>query len=103
MPCRLEQRQTFHGFLAKSAETSGSSNTDSCRQDMVLLSTETRLFTKDITDLIHSDRVLISASYFLAQRRAYSSTESKINLEFSFQVKDLCFLYLGPLVRMSLC
>ena len=65
---------------------------------MVLLSTETRLFT----DLTHSDRVSTSTSSFLAQRRAYSSTESNINLEFCFQVKDLGSLYLGPLERMSL-
>ena len=68
---------------------------------MVLLSTERRLFTKDITDLTHSERVSTSTSSFLAQRRAYSSTESKINLEFCFQVKDLGFLYLGPLEKMS--
>ena len=60
---------------------------------MVLLSAETRLFTKDITDLTHSDRVSTSMSSFLAQRRVYSSTESKINLEFCFQVKDLGSLY----------
>ena len=53
---------------------------------MVLLSTETRLFTKDITDLTHSDRVSTYTSSFLAQRRAYSSTKSKINLKFCFQV-----------------
>ena len=40
---------------------------------MVLLSTETRLFTKDITDLTHSDSVSTSTSSFLAQRRAYSN------------------------------
>ena len=62
---------------------------------MVLLSTEPRPFTKDITDLTHSERVSTSTSSFLAQCRAYSSTESKINLEFCFQVKDLVFLYLG--------
>ena len=78
MPCRLEQR------------------------DMVLLSTKTRLFTKDITDLTHSDKVSTITSSFLAQRRAYSSTESKIDLEFCFQVKYLGFLYLGLLERMSL-
>ena len=39
-------------------------------------------------------------SSFLAQRRAYFSTESKINLEFCFRVKDLGSLYLGPLERM---
>ena len=92
----------FSWISANSAATSGSSNTDSCRRDIVLLSTETRLFTKDITDLNDSDRVLTSTSSFLAQRRAYSSTESKINLEFCFQVKDLGSLYLGPLERMSL-
>ena len=99
MPCRLEQRQTSHGFQLTAA-TSGSSNTDSCRRDMVLLSTETRPFTKDITDLTHSDRVSTSTSSFLAQRRAYSSTESKINLELCFQIKDLDSLYLGPLERI---
>ena len=56
---------------------------------MVLLSTETRLFTKDITDLTHSEDVSTSTSSFFNQRRAYSSTESKIYLEFCFQVKDL--------------
>ena len=79
----------FSRISANSAATSGSSNTDSCRRDMVLLSTETRLFTKDITDLTHSDRVSTSTSSFLAQCRAYSSTESKINLEFCFQVKTV--------------
>ena len=69
---------------------------------MVLLSTETRLFTKDITDLTNSDRVSTSTSSFLAQRRVYSYTQSKINLEFCFQVKDRGSLYLGPLERMSL-
>ena len=42
--------------------------------DVVLLSTETRLFTKDITDLTHSERVSTSTSSFLAQHCAYSST-----------------------------
>ena len=56
--------------------------------DMVLLTTETRLFTKDITDLTHSESVSTSSSAFLAQRRAYSLTESKINMEFCFQVKS---------------
>ena len=101
MPFRLGHRQTFHVFQLTAA-TSGSSNTDSCRRDMVLLSTETRLFTTDITVLIHSDRISTSTSSFLAERRAYSSAESKINLEFCFQVKDLGSLYLGPLERMSL-
>ena len=81
---------TTTNFLCTSgnaAATSGSSNTDSCRRDMVLLSTETRLFTKDITVLTHSDRVSTSTSSFLAQRRAYSSTDSKIDLEFCFQVQ----------------
>ena len=54
---------------------------------MVLLSTETRLFTKGITDLTHSERVSISTSSFLAQHRAYYSTESKINLDFFFPSK----------------
>ena len=92
----------FSWISANSAATSGSSNTDSCRRDMVLLSTDTRLFIKDITDLTHLDRVSISRSPFLAQRRAYSSTESKINFEFCFQIKDLGFLYLGPLERMQM-
>ena len=92
----------FSCISASSAATCGSSNTNLCRQDMVLLSTETRLFTKAITVLTHSDRVSTSTSSFLAQRRAYPSTESKINLEFCFQVKDLGSLYLEPLERMSL-
>ena len=54
---------------------------------MVLLSTETRLFTKAFTVLTHSDRVSTSTSSFLAQRRAYTSTESKINFEILFPNK----------------
>ena len=84
----------FSWISANSAPTSASSNIDSCRRDMVLLSTEIRLFTKDITDLTHSERVSTSTSSFLAQRCAYFSTESKMNLEFCFQVKDLGSLYL---------
>ena len=47
-------------------------------------------------------QVSTSTFSFLAQHRAYSSTESKINLEFGFQVKDLGCLYLRPSERMSL-
>ena len=56
----------FSWISANSAATSGSSNTET----VVLLSTETRLFTNDIADLTNSDRVSTSMSSFLAQRRA---------------------------------
>ena len=76
----------FSWISANSAATYGSSNIDSCLRDMVLLSTETRLFIKDFTDLTYSDRVSTSTPSSLAQRCAYSSTESKINLESCFPV-----------------
>ena len=50
-----ETTTNYSWISTNSAATSGSSNTDSCRRDMDLLNTETRLFTKDITDLTHSD------------------------------------------------
>ena len=56
---------------------------------MVLLSTKIHLFTKDITDFTHSEIVSASTSSCFAPRRADSSTESKINFEFCFQVNDL--------------
>ena len=69
---------------------------------MFLLRTKTRLYTKVITFLTHSDRVSTSTSSFLVQRRAFPSRESKIDLELCYQVKDYGSLYLGPLKRMSL-
>ena len=67
-----------------------------------MLSTETSLFTKDITDLTHSEWISTSTSSFLPGVVHTLQQNPKLIWNSVLRVKDLVSLYFGPLERMSL-